>query len=93
MDAKEKRRRRTRPLVAERVEVVDLRYDPEVIDLRDPQEMTWEESAALIQFPDDLADQIADRRRDAPTPGALRAKPGDVPPTLPHYEGARSRVS
>ena len=48
--------------------------------------MSWEEWAALIQLPDDLADQIADRRREDPTPGTLGAKPGDTPPTLPHHQ-------
>jgi hypothetical protein len=75
-------------LVAEPLEVVDLRNDPEVIDLRDPDQMTWEESAVLIQLPDDLADQIADRRREEPTPGRLRAKPGDAPPMLPRNEAS-----
>ena len=95
-----RRPRRPRPLVAEPVEVVaqpeaeseviDLRHDePDVIDLREPAEMSWEESASLVEFPTDLGDQIADRRRETPAPGTLRADPNDPPPTLPrHHAGS-----
>ena len=99
MGAPVRRPRRTIPLVAEPVEVVaereaeseviDLRHDePSVIDLREPREMSWEESASLVEFPTDLGAQIADRRRETPAPGTLRAGANDAPPTLPRHHAA-----
>ena len=81
------RPKRTRPLVAAPLDVVDLRDtepsadQPEVIDLRgpEPKAMTWEESASLIEFPQDLEDRIADRRRDSLKPGDLHASLEDMP--------------
>ena len=38
-----------------------------------PQPSAWERSASLVQFPSDLDDWIADRRRDSLEPGDLSA--------------------